>query len=254
MTTQPTFATFAYGNFANAPTLVFLHDSLGCIELWRDFPQRVADILQCNIFVYDRLGYGKSSAFVQAQRGLNYMEIEADTLMDVLDAQGIQSAILFGHSDGGSIALMAAAKYPDRIGGIMTEGAHIFVEDITLQGIRDAIRAYQTTNLPAKLAKYHGANTDAMFWAWAGTWTQDFFKTWNIEHFLPLIQCPTLVLQGEHDEFGTIRQVERIAQQVSGNVVTTIIPNAKHTPHKETPEQVLELVRVFWTSYIVDNQ
>jgi pimeloyl-ACP methyl ester carboxylesterase len=229
-----------YGNDVNKPTIVFLHDSLGCIELWRDFPRKTGDLAGCNVLVYDRQGYGKSGAFTTSTRGNDYLEKEADVLKEVLEACGIHKAILFGHSDGGSIALIAAAKYPSYITGIITEGPHIFVEDITLQGIREAVASYHTTNLKEKLQKYHGDKTDALFRAWTKTWLSDEFRFWKIEHFLPYIKCAALVIQGEEDEYGSLKQVQGITNQVAGKATELIIPAIGHTPHKEAREVVME--------------
>ena len=229
----------------NRPTIIFLHDSLGCIELWRDFPARLGEATQCNILVYDRQGYGKSSSFTDAARTNNYLEAEADILHQLMEQCGIRNGILFGHSDGGSIALIAAAKYTSSIIGVVTEGAHIFVEDITLKGIREAVHTYQTTNLKERLQKYHSDKTDAVFKAWTDTWLSDIFKRWNIEHFLPRITCPVLVIQGEQDEYGSIAQVNGIVQQVSGSAHTLMIPSIAHTPHKEAADIVLQRAASF---------
>jgi pimeloyl-ACP methyl ester carboxylesterase len=167
------------------------------------------------------------------------MEQEADVLNELLDYWKIDKAMLFGHSDGGSIALIAAAKYPQKTLGIITEDAHIFVEDITIMGIKEGLNAYQTTNLKTKLEKYHGIKTDDMFWAWASTWTTTEFRSWNIESFMPSIQCPALIIQGEADEYGTLIQVENTISIVI-KVVKYCIPNIGHTPHKERPEIVFE--------------
>lgn len=231
-------------SLANRPTLVFLHDSLGSIELWRDFPAALAEATQCNTLVYDRQGYGKSGPFT-SPRAVNYLEQEAEVLAQILAACGIHEAILFGHSDGGSIALLAAAKHPARIRGVITEGAHIFVEDITLAGIREAVEAYRTTNLPTRLQKYHGEKTEAVFWAWADTWLRDDYRHWNIEAFLPRITCPVLVMQGEQDEYGTLAQVAGIVQQVAGEAHQLIIPGSGHTPHREAREVVLHRAAAF---------
>lgn len=224
----------------NRPTIIFLHDSLGCIELWRDFPQALGKATNCNVVVYDRQGYGKSAPFGIAERNNDYMELEANVLNDLIMKLGIKDVILFGHSDGGSIALIAAGKYPQNIRAVITEGAHIFVEEITLQGIRAGAEAYRTTNLKERLQKYHGDKTEAMFWAWAKTWLTDKFRTWNIESFLPHIQCPVLVIQGDKDEYGTEAQVDGIVNQTSGEAVKLIIPEIGHTPHKEARETVLK--------------
>lgn len=224
----------------NGFPLIFLHDSLGCTRLWRDFPQQVAAETGQPVYLYDRQGYGQSQSFSNEYRDLDYMHREADTLIDFMDACGLEKAVLFGHSDGGSIALLAAAKYPQRIQGIITEGAHIFVEEITLNSIREAVTLYSTNALPQKLAKYHGDNTDPVFHAWTDTWLRPDFRDWNIEDCLHQITCPSLILQGEEDEYGSPVQVQRIQEQVSGPVKTWLIPGAKHTPHKEQPAAVLQ--------------
>ena len=230
---------------AAMPTIVFLHDSLGCITLWRNFPERLAVLTGCNALVYDRKGYGKSIPFSNKERNNDYLEQEADILAAILDNCNIEQAILFGHSDGGSIALIAAAKYPVHIKAIITEGAHIFVEEITLQGIRNAQHDWQTTNLKKKLEKYHGEKTEAVFHAWTNTWLSDEFRNWNIESFLPSVTCPVLIIQGEHDEFGSMEQVNGILNLVAGNAVSLIIPSATHTPHKEAIEIVLQKTASF---------
>jgi len=225
---------------ASKTVLVFLHDSLGCIRLWRDFPEKLAQAAGCPALLYDRQGYGESSPFRSVDRGQDYLEQEADVLERLLEKLQVPQAILFGHSDGGSIALIAAAKYKSRIKAIITEGAHVFVEEVTLAGIREAVEAYQTTNLPQKLQKYHSAKTEAVFRAWTDTWLSSSFRSWNIEHFLPAILCPALIIQGEKDEYGTLAQVEAVVQQAQGPVQQLILPDIGHTPHREAPEQVLE--------------
>lgn len=221
------------------PTIIFLHDSLGCIDLWRDFPQKLAEATSCNILVYDRLGYGKSDPMDTFIRPVNYLELEADILNDMLTELKIKNVILFGHSDGGSIALIYASKYPDRIRAVLCEAGHIFVEKVTLQGIQNAIVQYTTTNLAEKLAKYHGEKVEAIFKAWTLTWTREDFLSWNIEHLLSNIICPLLFIQGEDDEYGSLLQVERTIEQVSGKAEKLIIPSAGHTPHKESPDYTL---------------
>lgn len=229
-------------DFPDRPTIVFLHDSLGCIRLWRDFPKRVGQLTQCNILVYDRQGYGDSCGFSKPRRDVEYLREEAEILFDLLQYWQTGPVVLFGHSDGGSIALIFAALYPDMVISVITEGAHVFVEDITLKGILEAEEAYQTTDLRSKLEKYHGEKTDAMFNAWTKTWTSSWFRDWNIEHYLPKITCPVLVIQGENDEFGSLAQVDAIVNGVSGPSQKVIVPDARHTPHKENAEVVLVAV------------
>jgi pimeloyl-ACP methyl ester carboxylesterase len=225
--------------FENRPTVVFLHDSLGCTQLWRDFPVKLSELSQCNILVYDRLGYGKSDPMPTYERSNNYMEVEADILNNLLIELNIRDAILFGHSDGGTIALIAASKYPENVKAVICEAGHIFVEDVTLKGVYEAWEAYKTSNLSERLKKYHGDKVDMLFKAWTETWTREGFRNWNIEYLLSGITCPLLFIQGENDEYGTLDQVEKTIGQVSGSTEKYIIPDVGHTPHKEIPELVL---------------
>jgi pimeloyl-ACP methyl ester carboxylesterase len=234
-----------YNEYPNRPTIVFLHDSLGCVQLWRDFPFKLAQVTQCNILIYDRLGYGKSEAMLDHERPLNYMELEASTLNHLLTTLKIEDAILFGHSDGGTIALITASKFPDKIKAIICEAAHIFVENITLEGICDAMETYKTSSLPERLTKYHGDKVDTLFKAWTDTWTSTAYRNWNIEHFLKDISCSLLFIQGDCDEYGTLLQVEKTVAQIKGKAEKFIIPNIGHTPHKESPELVFDAVKTF---------
>lgn len=237
-------------NYPDRPTIVFLHDSLGSVQLWRDFPQKLAEATQCNALVYDRLGYGKSEPMPTYERPTNYMELEADILNDLLTTLDMDHAILFGHSDGGTIALLTAGKYPEKVKALIVEAAHIFVEEVTLKGIYDAMQSYKTTNLPERLAKYHGDKVNTIFKAWTETWTRSDYRNWNIEHLLPKITCPLLFIQGEADEYGTLAQVEKTVSQVSGKSEKCIIPNIGHTPHKEAPELTFNAAKGFIQSFI----
>lgn len=235
------------------PTLAFLHDSLGCVELWRDFPERLSENLEMNLLIYDRQGYGKSCHFSYSQRSVNYMEDEADILINLLNQLQLNKVFLFGHSDGATIALIAAGKYPHRISGVVSEAGHIFVEDITLNGIRDAVRAYQKTSLKEKLQKYHADKTEAVFQMWTQTWLRPDFKNWTIFHFLENITCPVLLIQGEDDEYGSLAQVDGVEQRVKADVERFIIPEVKHTPHKEVPEIVIDKSAVFLNKIFKKN-
>ncbi|GGE95682.1 Pimeloyl-ACP methyl ester carboxylesterase [Chishuiella changwenlii] len=238
-----------YNSFENRPTLVFLHDSLGSVQLWRDFPQKIAEATQCNLFMYDRLGYGKSASMMTSKRDVNYMELEADVLNNLLIELNIDDAILFGHSDGGTIALLMASKYPKNINATIVEAAHIFVEEVTLAGIHEAMDAYKNTNLAERLAKYHGDKVDLLFKAWTETWTSKEYRNWSIESLLTNITSPLLFIQGEKDEYGTLEQVEKTIDKVKGEAEKFIIPSVGHTPHKQVPEIVIEKV----TNYIIQH-
>ena len=216
-----------------APTLVFLHDSLGCIETWRGFPEQLAQATGCNYLVYDRLGYGQSSPDPDAlRRQKDYMHKEAVVLNELLQRLDLTQPILFGHSDGATIALIAAAQEGNRIAGLIVEAPHIFVEEVTLAGVQKAFDSYPNELFRAKLQKYHGAKADDVFYSWTKTWLSNDFRDWSIESLLPQISCPCLIIQGEKDEFGTLRQVEGIVQSVSGPVRKEIVKNTGHSPHK----------------------
>ena len=229
------------------PTLVFLHEGLGCIPLWRDFPSALCEAAGCRGLVYDRWGYGRSDSLTAAgPRELRYLHVEAlCSLPEVLKQCNIDDAVLIGHSDGGSIALIFSAVYPDRVCGIITEAAHVFVEEVTLVGVHKAVEMFEETDLREKLAKYHGDNTEMMFHGWADTWLHPEFRDWNIEKFLPKIVTPLLVLQGEDDEYGTSAQVDAIASQVAGPVESRLIPHCGHIPHLEAPDEVLTEMKQF---------
>lgn len=225
--------------FKGRPVLVFLHDSLGSAQLWRDFPEKLSQAAQCNVLLYDRLGYGKSYPMEDHYRTNDYMELEADLLNSLLEKMGISDAILFGHSDGGTIALIAAAKYPETIKAVICEAGHIFVEDITVQGVKDALQAYRTSDLAVRLRKYHGDKVDILVRAWTEIWLSERFRSWTIEYLLQDITCPLLFIQGESDEYGTLDQLEKTVSQVSGTAEKYSIPHTGHSPHKEVPDKVI---------------
>lgn len=235
------------------PTIVFLHDSLGSIDVWRAFPQTLCAALSCNGFIYDRQGHGHSDPFTSTTRDKHYLEREADIFAQLMDSVKLTNCILFGHSDGGSIALIAAAKYPALASAVITEGAHVFVESLTIEGIRQTEKVYLSSSLPEKLKKYHGDKTDALFRIWVDTWTSNIFRDFNMERFLPQITCPVLVMQGESDEFGTKEQVRAIASQVAGTGIECIVPFARHTPHKEAEAATLKAVTDFIKTTVLPN-
>lgn len=239
---------------ATRPVLVFLHDSLGCITVWRDFPDQLAARLGCNALVYDRRGYGGSSPFPSEARDPDYLHREAEVLESVLSATGANDTILFGHSDGGSIALIAAALHPKRIRAVVTEGAHVFVEPETLAGIREAKALLRTSDLRERLLRHHGDKTDSVTSAWIDTWLDKRFHDWNIESLLPAIHCPLLVLQGVDDEYGTEAQVNAIASQVRGPVEAHMIAGAAHTPHREARDATVELTVRFLSPLLTATQ
>lgn len=230
------------------PTLVFLHEALGSVSLWRDFPIRVATTLSLNAFSFDRFGHGRSDP-LRKNRSSKYLHEEAfEVLPEVLRQAGIAKSIFIGHSDGGSIALLFASRFPEQTTAVITEAAHIYPELETADGIYKTIDLYQTSALRSRLMRHHGAKTDALFAAWADTWLAPEMRTWNIEAYLPLIRCPVLVTQGADDEYATPRHAADIARQVVGPATTLIIPNCGHIPHYKAAGPLLSAIASFVSS------
>jgi len=227
------------------PALVFLHEGLGSISQWRGFPLALAAAAGLPALVYDRCGYGKSDPWDRPP-GTDFLETEAfERLPAVLAACGIEAPILVGHSDGATIALLFASRFPDQVLGVVSEAAHPFVEDLTIQGIWRALRAYETTPLREQLRAHHGAKVDALFRGWSSVWLSPAFRDWSMAHLLPAITCPVLAIQGEQDEYGTPDQVRAILQGVSGPVEGLLLPGCAHAPHHQAREQVLERMARF---------
>ena len=236
-----------YGPSAeDGPTLVFLHEGLGCVSMWRKFPERLAAQTGCSALVYSRAGYGKSDP-VALPRPVRFMHEEAlATLPLVLDAFKIREAILVGHSDGASISIIYAGGTGDpRVRGLILEAPHVFVEEVGLERIRSISAEYRECNLKQALARYHKQNVDATFWGWSDVWLNPEFGDWNIEEYLPEIKVPVLLLQGEDDGYGTIAQVRKIEGGCQGSVRTLMLPDSGHTPHLEQPELTFDAMKKF---------
>ncbi len=228
------------------PVLVFLHEGLGCIEMWRDFPEEIAARTGYDALVYDRPGHGKSGPMPPFMRDSSYIERESwEILPDVLEQCGVKQCILAGHSDGGTMALLFAARFPGQTAAVITEAAHVFVEPLTVQGIRKAVHAFETSDLPEKLARFHGPNLNTVFRRWQTVWLSEEFASWNIEIFLQDIRCPALVIQGADDEYGTLRQVNAIADAVSGSAEALVIPGCAHIPHFQARQTVADAIAEF---------
>lgn len=228
-----------------APTIVFLHEGLGSTSLWRDFPDRLAAAAECGALVYSRLGYGASDP-VPGPRPVRFMHDEAlDVLPGVIEHFGLRDVVLFGHSDGASIALLYAAAHPGAVRALVLEAPHVFVEPVCVGSISRLVEAYETTDLPARFARHHGANAEAMFRSWADVWLRPEFAAWNIEDVLPAVIAPVLVVQGENDEYGTVRQVDAILNQVGGPAEALLLRDCGHSPHRDQPEKVLEAAARF---------
>jgi pimeloyl-ACP methyl ester carboxylesterase len=229
----------------HAPALVLLHEGLGSVAMWRDFPERLAETTGHAVFVYSRAGYGKSSP-VALPRPTGYMHREAlEVLPRVLDAAGISACVLVGHSDGGSIALIYAGGAGDnRAIGVVTMAAHAFNEELCVNSIAAAGRAYLETDLRQRLARYH-LDVDNAFRGWNDVWLSREFLAWNIEEYLPGVAVPVLAMQGRDDEYGTERQVDAIVSQVKGRAEKLMLPKCKHSPHRDQPEATLKAIARF---------
>ncbi|HZZ92312.1 MAG TPA: alpha/beta hydrolase [Usitatibacter sp.] len=230
---------------SGGPLIVFLHEGLGCVAMWRDFPARLCAAAGARGLLYSRPGYGRSSGPTERQRDVDYLHRQAyEVLPALLDALGVaQKPWLFGHSDGGSIGLLFAARFPQRTAGLVVMAPHIFVEDATVQGVRSAVEAYEARAQRARLAGYH-ADADAMFRAWASIWLDPRFRGWNIEREIEAIRCPVLAIQGRDDEYATLDQVRGIARRVPRTRVVEL-PDCTHSPQRERPEAVIEAVAAF---------
>jgi pimeloyl-ACP methyl ester carboxylesterase len=228
-----------------APSLVLLHEGLGCVGLWNDFPDRLADATGTGVFVYSRAGYGKSSP-VGLPRPLSYMHDEArDTLPKLLDAIGFQRGLLIGHSDGASIAAIYAGSHQDhRVGGLVLIAPHFFTEDPGIASIVEARKAYETGDLRARLARWHD-DVDNAFKGWNGAWLDPQFRKWDITEFLAYIRVPVLIVQGEDDQYGTVKQTEVAQQECYCPVEVALLPGARHSPQREAPEPTLKAVADF---------
>ena len=226
------------GPDAAAPTLVFLHEGLGCISMWRDFPEQVIAATGCNALVYSRFGYGRSDP-IDVPRGTDFMHREAlDTLPELLDQFGLERPILFGHSDGGSIALIHAGGAARDVRGVIVMAPHVLVEDLSIRSIEAARVAYETTDLRARLARHHD-DPDSAFRGWNDIWLHPDFRAWNIESYLPRIACPVLAIQGVDDEYGTLDQIRRIARGAP-DVELLALPDCRHSPHRDQPQAVID--------------
>lgn len=231
---------------ASAHTLVLLHEALGNIELWRDFPEQLARATGLDVVAYNRRGYGDSTP-EEYPRPMDYLEKEGEVwLPRLVAALELDKVILVGHSDGGSIVLVGAGAMPDRVTGLVSMAPHITVDPLTVQDIRETAERYRTTDLPERLARRHGERGRLLFDAWQDTWLNpEFQQRMNFEPWLANIRCPTLVMQGENDEYGLPEQVHSIVKRLGSKARGVMVPEAGHFPHAQQPEFVLEAIREF---------
>ena len=236
------------GADAPDPVMVFLHEGLGSLAMWKDFPGRCARAAGCRALVYSRYGYGQSDP-LREPRGVTFMHDEAlKTLPELLDKLDVERPILFGHSDGASIALIHAggagaggAQRPVR--GLILLAPHTIVEEFSIRSIQAARRSYETTDLRDKLARYH-SDPDSAFRGWNDIWLNPDFRAWNLDEYLPRVTCPVLAIQGEDDQYGTMEQIDRITRVIPG-VEVLRLRNCGHSPHRDQPAAVIERVTRF---------
>lgn len=227
------------------PVIVLLHEGLGCLALWRDFPERLSEATGLGVFAYSRAGYGQSEPS-ELPLPLDYMTCEAvDVLPEVLDAIGADRMILMGHSDGATIAAIYAGRAQDkRVRGLVLMAPHFFAEEMGLAEIARAKIAYETTDLKGKMARYH-ADPDVAFGGWNGAWLDPGFRAWNVADVIDCFNVPVLVIQGREDQYGTLAQVEEVKRRSQRAVRAIILEECRHAPHFDQPERVLQAVAGF---------
>jgi pimeloyl-ACP methyl ester carboxylesterase len=221
------------------PWAVFLHEGLGSAGQWRNFPARVAAQTGCGTVTYSRWGYGRSDARPRPWP-IGFLHDEAtDSLPALLAHVGIARPLLFGHSDGGSIALVYAATFPDAVRGVISEAAHVMLEDIGLTGIARVRQRFLGGDLRARLGTHHGDHVEDTVLGWTDTWLRPEIRAWDIRPLLPAIRCPVMVIQGREDEYGTLAQVEDIVSGVRGRAERLVLDDCGHVPHREKAKEVL---------------
>lgn len=226
------------------PTLVFLHEGLGSVAMWRDFPQHVADATALSTLTYSRAGYGRSTS-VTSPRTPHYMHDEALIVLPaLLDALGITDPILIGHSDGASIALIHVGAGIRPVRAMVAMAPHVFVEELSISSIAAAKQAFSHTDLRARLGRYHD-DVDSAFWGWNDIWLSPSFRNWNIEASLPRIACPLLLIQGRDDEYGTLAQLDAIERQVAGRVERLELDDCGHSPQRDQPQATVGAIAGF---------
>lgn len=228
------------------PQFVFLHEGLGSVAMWRDFPQRVVDACGGSALVYSRIGYGRSQPAVLPRRP-DYMHDEALVVLPrILDHFGVRAPILVGHSDGASIALIYAGDAARKVAATIAIAPHVFVESLSIRGIEAARQAFATTDLRTRLARYHN-DAEATFRGWNDIWLSPAFQGWNIESSVARIECPLLLIQGCDDEYGTFAQLDAIQRAVTGVVARVELNDCGHAPQRDQAQATIASIRDFVT-------
>jgi pimeloyl-ACP methyl ester carboxylesterase len=238
---------------SDAPTIVMLHEGLGSVGLWGEFPDSLQQATGAGVLLYSRAGYGNSSP-VTLPRPLDYMHREAmDVLPKLLDAVGFRHGLLLGHSDGASIAAIYAGSHQDhRLQGVVMIAPHFIVEDISVKSIAEIKTAYETTEFKARLARWH-KHVDNAFYGWNGAWLDPKFREWDISDYLAYIRVPVKIIQGADDQYGTMRQIEIAREECYCPLDVTVLPGAAHSPQREAPAATLEAVSEFANALLRDD-
>jgi pimeloyl-ACP methyl ester carboxylesterase len=239
---------------SEAPTIVMLHEGLGSAALWGDFPEKLQAATSAGVFVYSRAGYGASSP-VKLPRPLDYMHVEAlQVLPKLLETIGFRRGLLLGHSDGASIAAIYAGGIQDhRVRAVAMIAPHFIVEDVSVASIAEIRTAYETTDLKAKLARWH-SDVDNAFHGWNGAWLDPRFRDWDITDYLAYIRVPVAIIQGAADQYGTMRQIEVAQEECYCPVDVTLLPGVGHAPHREAPAATLQALSDFYRAIMLVHE
>ena len=225
--------------------IILIHDSLGCVELWREFPSQLCQRCGRNVIAYDRLGFGRSTSY-PGSLTMNFISDESELSLPAIFSQlKLKDFIVFGHSVGGAMAVVCAGKFGDRCKAVITESAQSFVEEKTLRAIADAQLHFQSNSQLERLAKYHGDKAEWVFKAWTETWLAPEFSSWNLKSALGRVKCPLLALHGDRDEYGSLSQPEMIREFTAGPFEKAILSDCGHIPHRDKANEIVELVAKF---------
>jgi len=238
---------------SDAPTLILLHEGLGSAGMWGDFPEKLAAVTGCGVFAWSRVGYGHSTPATLPLK-LDFMHFEAQRILPrLLDAIGFRQGLLVGHSDGASIAAIYGGSVQDhRVRGLVLMAPHFIVEDVTINSIREIRRAFDTTDVRQRFQRWHG-DADATVRGWTDVWMKNDFRTWDIRDVLAYIRVPILIIQGEHDHYGTTRQIEIAHEECTCPVEVLMVPGIQHVPHREAPEPTLTAIAEFCRQLLPAN-
>lgn len=234
------------------PWLVFLHEGLGCVSLWRDFPDKIARRTGCRALVYSRLGYGQSDG-LDGARATDFMHTEArQALPKLLAKLAIEAPILIGHSDGASIALIHAAEPASRVRAVVAMAPHVMVENVSVESIAKISETYERTDLKARLQRHH-KHVDDAFYGWSRIWLSPAFRTWSLGAEVSRLSCPALLIQGEDDEYGTLAQIDAIQAVATGPTTRLVLSQCGHSPQRDQEDAVIDAIAAFVAATLADE-